>query len=150
MRITPKPDQKLSKSQKNVLLGCTSVSSLILLSLIIFVFVPFSLQNTGYENAVVEEIELIFQEQKINYEDSGTFIENYADISNKNPHIARNYKVEMKKAGNRLIVAVRHSLRTPDRKKTSFGLIKILRSKKIQYSSKNNNERGLKKLNGNT
>ena len=137
MRITPNPNSKLSRFQKLVLLSYVPISSLISLSLITFVFIPFSLHDTGYENAVKEQIKKIIDEQKENYKYTGNFTSKYSELPDKKRYIARSYKVEIKTKSNQLIIAIRHSSLKKDREKTSFGIINILRFKQIHNLNSN-------------
>jgi Type IV pilin-like G and H, putative len=93
------------------------------------------------QNKAKDEIGRILREQKSTYYKQGKFVDRYSDILQEKNSSSPKFNVKIISHTDRTIVAIQNESSEQDKYKTSFGLIKIVRSKQAQPLSDSSKEK---------
>ncbi len=78
------------------------------------------------------EIQSVLHKQDLNYIENGRFVNKYKDIPQKENNSLLKFDVKIIQRKDRAIIFIQHDLSEKDKYKTSFGFIKIVRSRQAQ------------------
>ena len=93
------------------------------------------------QNKAKDEIHRVLREQNSIYDRQGKFVSRYKDISKEKNNPDPKFNVKIRSQEDRAIVTIRHTPSEQAKYKTSFGLIKIVRSKQAQPLSDSSQEK---------
>jgi type II secretory pathway pseudopilin PulG len=88
-----------------------------------------------------DEIGRVLREQNSIYYKQGEFIDRYSDIPQEKNRSSPKFNVKIRSHIDRAIVAIQNESSEQDKSKTSFGLIKLVRSKQAQPLSDSSQEK---------
>ena len=93
------------------------------------------------QNKAKDEIGRVLREQNSIYYKQGEFIDRYSDISQEKNRSSPKFNVKIISYTDRAIIAIQNESSEQDKYKTSFGLIKLVRSKQAQPLSDSSQEK---------
>jgi hypothetical protein len=93
------------------------------------------------QNKAKGEIGRILREQESIYYKQGKFVDRYSDIAQEKNSSSPKFNVKIRSHIDRAIVAIQNESSEQDKYKTSFGLIKLVRSKQAQSLSDSSQEK---------